>query len=70
MRQLDEYFEFDDDPKFPDEFSEALDDYGLSYDCYGFRGVYKYALSAVQGTLGAVDCLINSQCQVISLFKL
>lgn len=61
---MDEYYESDDEPKIPDDVSEVLDEYGLSYDCHGFKGVYGFALAAVRGTLAAVDCLINSRCQV------
>ncbi|KAM3176735.1 hypothetical protein ACTXT7_005934 [Hymenolepis weldensis] len=64
LQLLDEYYESDDEPKIPDDVSEVLDEYGLSYDCHGFKGVYGFALAAVRGTLAAVDCLINSQCQI------
>lgn len=69
LQLLDEYYASDDEPKIPNDVSEIFDDYGLTYDCHGFRGVYSYALSAVRGTMAAVDCLIKSQCQVIFLSR-
>lgn len=65
LRLLDNFYTLDDEPNIPDGISDHLDGFGLSYDCNGFRGVYGYALSAVRGTLAAVDCLVNSQCKVI-----
>ncbi|VUZ50084.1 unnamed protein product [Hymenolepis diminuta] len=64
LQLLDEYYESDDEPKIPDDVSEVLDEFGLSYDCHGFRGVYSFALAAVRGTLAAADYLINSRCQI------
>nr|CDS28607.1 histone deacetylase 8 [Hymenolepis microstoma] len=65
LRLLDKYYESDDEPKIPDDISESFDEYGLSYDCHGFKGVFSFALAAVRGTLAAADCLINSQCQIV-----
>lgn len=65
LQLLDKYYALDDEPAIADDESELLDTFGLSYDCHGFKGVYSYALSAVRGTLAAVDSLIDSQCKVI-----
>lgn len=41
-----------------------FDSFQLVYDCPGFVGVLDYALSAVQGSLAAVDALIHHHCRV------
>ncbi|VDD81736.1 unnamed protein product [Mesocestoides corti] len=64
LQFLDDLHSENEEPDVTDDVSEFLDNFGLSYDCQGFPGVYEYALSAVRGTLAAVDCLINSQCRV------
>ena len=57
-------YEIEEDPIISDRVSATLDEYGLSYDCHGFRGVYNYAISAVGATLAAVDALVESRCKV------
>lgn len=64
LRILDKYYENNDDPNIPDDVMSSLEDYGLAYDCQGFPGVFDYAMAAVRGTMAAVDCLVNRQCQV------
>ncbi|EUB56601.1 Histone deacetylase 8 [Echinococcus granulosus] len=64
LQLLDSFYTLDDEPNIPDDISEHLNGFGLSYDCNGFRGVYGYALSAVRGTLAAVDSLVDSQCKI------
>ncbi|KAL3317876.1 Histone deacetylase 8 [Cichlidogyrus casuarinus] len=42
--------------------NDSLEEFGLSYDCSGFEGVYSYAMSSVRGTIAAVDALLKNQC--------
>ncbi len=64
LQILDSYYSANEDPDIPDNICDALESFGLSYDCQGFPGVYDHAISAVRGTLAAVDCLIERQCKV------
>lgn len=64
LKLLDSYYSTSDETDIPDKISDVLETFGLDYDCQGFQGVFDYALSAVRGTLAAVDSLINKECLV------